>query len=98
MTEYLLREPAIRDQVMEDGTNAFTTALSRRDSKMISLLLTKLWNADYQHLTIKAILDIQRFESKCAKAKAVEGELTRALEEHSARVPVFQESAETDNM
>ena len=98
MTEYLLGEPAIRDQVMEDGTNAFTTALARRDSKMISKLLKKLWNEDYHHLTIKAILDIQRFESKCAKARAVEGELTRALVEHGAGVPVFQESAETDNM
>ena len=98
MTEYLLRQPVVLDQVMEDGTNAFTTALSRRDSKLISLLLRKFWNTDYQHLTIKAIHEIQRYESECSKATAVEGELRRALIEHNVPLPVFHEFAATDNL
>ena len=74
MVRYLLSVPGMCDPKMEDGTNAFVMALSRRDIELIEVLISSEIPSDIdpKWLGKRAVLEMNRSaDVKNAKVKEV---------------------------
>ena len=94
MAEYILSQQGEVDHIMEDGTTALTVTLAKRDSKMLQLLLNKIWNKDYQQLAMDAFLELQRYGTK--SDEEMKSALLTALSQRNIAQPEVVTLSEAD--
>ena len=99
LLEYLLRQPGISDPPIEDGTTAYSVALGKNEPLMAKMLLRKIWNEDYQQLTIDAFLEIER-RGCPPNDEDMRRVLICAMEEHHVPEPIvkYESSPESEPM
>ena len=90
LLEYLLRQPGISDPPIEDGTTAYSVALGRNEPLMSKMILAKIWNEDYQQLTIDAFVEIER-QGCPPNYESMRRVLIGAMETHNVPEPIVKD-------